>query len=226
VETQAAAAVKAAEAQLSQFNASRNANAGGAGMFVIRAPIAGVIVARQAAPGMNVAAGTPLFQLVNPARVHVVGRIPEGRLTRARAATAALIEFAPHDTVRAGRLVSVGRVIDPQSRTLPITFAVDAAATRTLVGQSVFLQLLLDAAPAAPVAPAPAIVDEAGRPVVFVQTAGESFERRPVTIGAREGDWVQLTSGVAAGERIVTRGAYLVRLASLSTAVPAHGHVH
>jgi len=33
-------------------------------------------------------------------------------------------------------------------------------------------------------------------------------------------------SGVKPGEHIVTKGAYLVRLASLSTSVPAHGHVH
>jgi cobalt-zinc-cadmium efflux system membrane fusion protein len=35
-----------------------------------------------------------------------------------------------------------------------------------------------------------------------------------------------VTSGVKAGERVVTTGAYLVRLASLSTQVPSHGHVH
>jgi multidrug efflux pump subunit AcrA (membrane-fusion protein) len=78
----------------------------------------------------------------------------------------------------------------------------------------------------APVIPASAIVDDAGRPIVFVQTEGESFERRPVSLGAREGELVQVTSGVKPGEHVVTRGAYLVRLASLSTSVPAHGHVH
>jgi multidrug efflux pump subunit AcrA (membrane-fusion protein) len=74
--------------------------------------------------------------------------------------------------------------------------------------------------------PSSAIVDDAGRPIVFVQVEGEAFERRPVTLGAREGDRVQVLAGVKPGEHIVTRGAYLVRLASLSTSVPAHGHVH
>jgi multidrug efflux pump subunit AcrA (membrane-fusion protein) len=76
------------------------------------------------------------------------------------------------------------------------------------------------------VVPAAAIVDDAGRPIVFVQREGETFERRAVTVGARSGDLVQILEGVTAGERIVTTGAYLVRLASLSTSVPAHGHVH
>jgi multidrug efflux pump subunit AcrA (membrane-fusion protein) len=61
---------------------------------------------------------------------------------------------------------------------------------------------------------------------VFVQIAGETFERRPVTLGARAGELVQIAEGVKPGERVVTKGAYLVRLASLSTSVPAHGHVH
>jgi hypothetical protein len=47
-----------------------------------------------------------------------------------------------------------------------------------------------------------------------------------VTLGARAGNVVQVMSGVSAGERVVTKGAYLVRLASLSTQVPSHGHVH
>jgi multidrug efflux pump subunit AcrA (membrane-fusion protein) len=69
-------------------------------------------------------------------------------------------------------------------------------------------------------------VDDAGRPIVFVQRGGEAFERRPVTLGARSGNVVQVTGGVMVGERVVTTGAYLVRLASLSTQVPSHGHVH
>jgi multidrug efflux pump subunit AcrA (membrane-fusion protein) len=74
--------------------------------------------------------------------------------------------------------------------------------------------------------PASAVVDDAGRPIVFVQRAGETFERRAVTLGPRAGDLVQIVEGVRSGERVVAKGAYLVRLASLSTTVPAHGHVH
>jgi multidrug efflux pump subunit AcrA (membrane-fusion protein) len=77
-----------------------------------------------------------------------------------------------------------------------------------------------------PVVPAAAIVDDAGRPIVFVQRGGETFERRAVTLGPRSRDLVQITEGIKPGDRVVTKGAYLVRLASLSTSVPAHGHVH
>ena len=74
--------------------------------------------------------------------------------------------------------------------------------------------------------PAAAVVDDAGRPIVFVQREGETFERRAGHARTASGDLVQITEGVKPGERVVTKGAYLVRLASLSTSVPAHGHVH
>ena len=227
-ESQATAALRAAEQQLAQFNASRTAGAAtSAGLFVIRAPIAGVIVTRNAAAGMNVTSGSPLFHLVDPAVVHVIGHVPESQLSRARLTTSAQIEVPDGSAMLpAGKLVSIGRVLDPASRTVPIIFAADNRTLGLAIGQSVFLHLLLDQTAPAPVIPASAIVDDAGRPIVFVQVEGESFERRPVSLGAREGEWVQITSGVRAGEHVVTKGAYLVRLASLSTSVPAHGHVH
>jgi len=156
-----------------------------------------------------------------------VGQIPEAQAARAGLATGAEIEVSERqDRVPAGRLVSVGRVLDRQSLTLPITFAFDNRAFRIPVGQAVFLHLLMETTAPQPVVPVAALVDDAGRPIVFVQREGETFERRPVVLGARTGDLVQIMEGVKPGERVVTKGAYLVRLASLSTSVPAHGHVH
>jgi RND family efflux transporter MFP subunit len=227
-EEQAKARLTAAEASLAQYNTARTGGTSEAeGLFIIRAPVSGVIAQREAATGANVAAGTILFRVVDAAQVHVVGQIPEADAARARTASAAEIEIpGRQDRLPAGRLASLGRVLDPQSRTLPITFAFDNRTLGLPVGQSVFLHLLMDTTAAKPVVPAAAIVDDAGRPIVFVQREGETFERRAVTLGPRTGDLVQIMEGIQAGDRVVTTGAYLVRLASLSTSVPAHGHVH
>jgi len=227
-EAQANARLTAAESALAQFNATRT---GGTvdteGLFVIRAPVAGVIARRDAAAGANVGAGAILFRVVDPSQIHVVGQIPEAEAARARLVTTAEIEVPGlHDRIGAGRLASLGKVLDPQLRSLPITFAFDNRTLGLPVGQSVFLHLLMNATAPRPVVPSAAIVDDAGRPIVFVQREGETFDRRAVTLGARSGDLVQIREGVKAGERVVTKGAYLVRLASLSTSVPAHGHVH
>jgi RND family efflux transporter MFP subunit len=228
VEDQARARLDAAHASLAQYNAAR---AGGTvaadALFVVRAPGDGVVARRTAATGANVTAGTVLFHIVDAAQVHVVGQVPEAEAARMRDVSSAELEAPGRpDRVPVGPPVSVGKVIDAASRTLPVTFAFDNRAAALPVGQSVFLHLLLNAATPAPVVPASAVVDDAGRPIVFVQREGETFEWRAVTIGARSGDLVQIVNGVKPGERVVTTGAYLVRLASLSTSVPAHGHVH
>jgi len=45
-------------------------------------------------------------------------------------------------------------------------------------------------------------------------------------LGAREGDWVEVLDGLTSGQRVVSRGAYLVKLASTGTAQIGHGHAH
>jgi multidrug efflux pump subunit AcrA (membrane-fusion protein) len=74
--------------------------------------------------------------------------------------------------------------------------------------------------------PTTALIEEEGLTVVFVQRGGETFERRVVAVGLTDGDWTEVRSGVAEGERVVSTGAYAVRLASVSTGGPAHGHAH
>ena len=227
-EDQARARLTAAEASLTQYDAARAGGASDAeGLFVVRSPVGGVIALRDAATGANVSAGAVLFRVVDASQVHVIGQVPEAEAARARLARSAEIEVAGQpDRIPTGALVSVGRVMDAQSRTLPVTFAFDNSKLAFAVGQAVFLHLLMDSTAPRPVVPAAAIVDDAGRPIVFVQREGETFERRAVTLGPRAGDVVQIIEGVKTGDRVVTKGAYLVRLASLSTSVPAHGHVH
>lgn len=228
-EVQAQARVTGAAARLSQFNAARSAGgtATDPGLFVLRAPVGGAVAERTATTGANVVAGTVLFRIVDARHVQVAGQVSEADLPRARQAVAAELEVPGQPSrLAAGRLVGVGRVLDPRTRTVPITFALDNSRLGLVVGQTVFLHLLTAEAAPRPVIPASAVVDDAGRPVVFVQREGETFDRRAVTLGPRAGDLIQVVDGLEAGERVVTRGAFLVRLASLSTQVPSHGHVH
>lgn len=229
IEEQARARATGAEARLTLYQSARQAGTAPTedGHYVVRAPVTGVVGERSATAGSTVQAGATLFRLVDARHVHVSGHVPEAQAAQARQFTAAEIEV-PGTAARtpAGPLVGFGRVLDARTRTVPVAFALDNSTLGLAIGQAVFLHLLgRDMAPG-PVVPASAIVDDAGRPIVFVQTEGESFERRPVTLGTRSGNAIQVMSGVKAGERVVTTGAYLVRLASLSTQVPAHGHIH
>ena len=63
-------------------------------------------------------------------------------------------------------------------------------------------------------------------PGATVQVEGERFERRALTLGPRSLGWVGVKEGLAAGEQVVTRGGYELKLTAASGAIPQHGHVH
>jgi len=107
-----------------------------------------------------------------------------------------------------------------------VQFEVENPGGRLLIGQSGTAVLFTKDTLRVPVVPREAVLMEAGRPYVFVQTGGETFARRYVEIAAREGDVVGLKSGVKPGDRVVVRGAYDVQLASAAKGLPAEGHVH
>ena len=228
-EQTAQARVRAVEAHLAQLDSTRTGEGEGANdsRFVLRAPMSGVVAESAATPGASVEEGTRLFQLVALDRVHVVGALPEAALPRVGDLAGAEFEVpGGGPPVALERLVAVGRVLDTQTRTVPVIYALPNPDRRLAIGQAVMLRLFASATTEAVTVPESAIVDDAGQPVVFVQVGGESFERRPVRLGNREAGRVQIRGDIAPGERVVTRGAPLIRLAALSPQVPAHGHTH
>jgi multidrug efflux pump subunit AcrA (membrane-fusion protein) len=73
--------------------------------------------------------------------------------------------------------------------------------------------------------PREAIVDNEGQKIVYVMQSGETFERRNVTVGDEYGSKVTILSGVKPGERVVTQGAYQLKLQELKPA-NAGAHTH
>jgi multidrug efflux pump subunit AcrA (membrane-fusion protein) len=69
-------------------------------------------------------------------------------------------------------------------------------------------------------------MEEQGSYFCYVQTEGESFQKRELRIGGNDGQYVQVLSGVAEGERVVTKGAYNIKLSTAAGTLPAHGHEH
>ncbi|MBI4624064.1 MAG: efflux RND transporter periplasmic adaptor subunit [Verrucomicrobia bacterium] len=200
----------------------------------LRSPIAGMIISQSgAAVGEYVAAEKAMFTVLNAASVFIEARVPEASVKRLGTTKAASCEvpgetgqLIPITGAGAGRLVFVGIQVDAATRTVPLVYEARNPENRFRVGQSVNLFVESARAENTLAIPSAAIVEEDGRPIAFVQVGGETFQKRDLTLGIRDGNWVQILSGIAEGERVVTKGAYAVRLASVSSAIPAHGHVH
>lgn len=226
----ARARVESLQEELRHLDLTRTGEGGGTAdeRVVMRAPIAGSVAASFVTPGATVEEGQLLVRIVSLDRVHVVGHVPEQDASRLTTFRAGEVDVPGAPAPVAGlRFVSQGRVVDASSRTVPVTFEIARPSSTLVVGQAVSLRLLSADAEPRVVVPAEAIVDDAGQAIVFVQVSGESFERRPIRVGtAQEAGLVEVAEGLAVGERVVSRGAHLVRLAALSPQTPGHGHVH
>ena len=71
-----------------------------------------------------------------------------------------------------------------------------------------------------------ALLEQEGRDIVYVQVDGEHFVETGVTVGVRAGSKVGIKTGLGLNERVVVRGAHLIRLADGASSGQAHGHIH
>ena len=199
--------------------------------FLLRAPMAGTVVAVNFTPGALVEAGHLLFTIMNLEQVWISGRVFEadiakvGQVEQARFTAPALgspLLLSPPDA----QLVSLGSVLHPQHRSVPLILAVNNAQGRLKIGMHGELGVPTGEIVQALAIPVSAIVYDKGLPLAFVQVRGETFARRELELGVRQDDFVQVRAGLSAGERVVTQGAYRVHLASLSSTLPEHDHAH
>ena len=206
----------------------------GPGGIAVRSPIAGIVARVDVAPGVYVEEGQKLFHIVDLDRLWLEVQVPEANIGRVQGTTGAWLEIEIEgfeepvevSPPTGGRMIALGGVINPESRTVPLLFEVPNPDRALRVGLSVRAHILAGETAPGPVVPLSAIVDDNGQEVAYAQAEGEVFERRPLRLGVRDSDRVEVLEGLRPGERVVTRGAYLVRLAASSSAVPAHGHAH
>ena len=226
----AEARLTAAQARLAQRDEALRTGGGAASgnSFALRAPIAGVVAEVFAALGAAYDEGAPLFRIVRTDEVELQAQVPASDAPLGAAVVEIALEIPGRPDPLAVKFdhMHFAGIIDPKTRALPVQFDVDNRAGQLLIGQTLTAILYTGRRERMTTVPKDALLMEAGRPYVFVQTGGESFARRYVEIAARDGDLIGIRSGVRPGERVVTRGAYDVQLASAASGLPAEGHVH
>ena len=200
------------------------------GKMLLKSPAAGYISDISVASGDYVAEGTPLATLQRDGELQLFCEVSVRHAEALRSIVDANIELNDgtcYSLAQAGgRIVGVGRAIQNDCNMIPVT-VMTKNLKGVVPGNVVNMYLVAPSNESAIVVPRSALVEEMGRFFVFVQHTPIMFEKRLVTIGVNDGKSVQLLSGVAEGERVVTNGAVSLKLAQGAGALDPHaGHVH
>jgi RND family efflux transporter MFP subunit len=214
-------------AQASYNNLS--ANYGNQGQQ-ITSPTAGFIKNILVEEGAYVNSGAPLAIVSQDRRLMIKGEVSQKYFNRLPQIRSANFKTAYQDQVHAledfdGRLISYGKSAGGEDHYLPIYFELNNQGNLL---SGAFLELYLKTQPLQNVLviPKSALMEDYGSYYVYEQLSGESFAKRQLSLGADDGLQVQVLDGLDAGAMIVTEGAYQVKMASMSSTVPAHGHSH
>ena len=186
--------------------------------FPLIAPVTGIIASLNVTTGQQVESGRELMSIIDLSSVLLEAQVFEKDLAAARESGRATYtapslggEVYRIGAGGEGRLVSIGQSIDPQTRTVPVTFEVPNPLNRLREGM--FVELTLDTSGKTQVLSVPkaSVITEQGRTFVFVFRGGETYERRIVVLGSEGQDYYEVRSGVQATERVVTEGIYQLR---------------
>lgn len=131
--------------------------------------------------------------------------------------------YALHDL--SGKLLSVGKSAEMNTFFIPVTFEFDNQGS-VIPGSFVEVYLVSNPMENVISIPVTALTNEMGYFYVYKQLDEEGYQKQEVKIGANNGKDVQILNGIQNGDRIVTKGAYQVKMASASGAIPGHTHEH
>ena len=123
-----------------------------------------------------------------------------------------------------GRLLSFGKTSNENSFFIPLSFEFDNKG-EVIPGSFVEVYLISSPIENTLSIPVSALTNEMGIYYVYVQIDEEGYRKQEVALGANNGKEVQIIKGLHPGDRVVTKGAYQVKMASASGAIP-HGHSH
>ncbi|MBL8863109.1 MAG: efflux RND transporter periplasmic adaptor subunit [Planctomycetes bacterium] len=221
----------AALSSLDSVNRLRNEHAHDPGVeapsFDVIAPIAGVLASVDIVPGETVEAGALLASILDLSRVWAVAEVPEHRLNALASAVSAQVRpRGLEDVLWAEPPVYASPSVDPLTRCADLAFELANWGGQLRAGMLATIDLHFYTRPGVLTVPAAAVAHEQGRPVVYALVDGETFVKRRLRLGARDGDRYEVLEGLAAGEIVAASGAEDLRLAALAGSGQIVDHHH
>lgn len=215
-------------AKLTYENLQKNVSGNGSR---VTAPMGGYITQLLVSNGAYVTVGQPLMVISQNRSIVLKADVPQRYAHLLPALSGANIENPlTHEVCTLsemnGKILSYGKSTSAESHLVPVTLEINNLGGMT-TGSFVKVWLNTTGAQSVITVPKTALLEEQGNFFVFKQIATELFEKQPVTIGANDGKYVEIVSGLTTDDTIVTRGAVMVKLAKSSGALDPHaGHVH
>lgn len=216
----ALAAYEAAKASYSQSAASGS----------VKSPCSGVVTELLATSGQFVETGTSLAKITKNTQLILRADLPESQQTKASSFQSAHVKLPSADEWIALENISGKRIDNADLPTLsgytPIFFSLRNNG-QLKAGSFVDVELTGASRSAGIIIPVKAIIEQQGSYYVFVKTGDHSYQRRRIEIGNKSGNEAEVTSGLHAGETLVTDGASALKMAETSGNIPeGHSHTH
>lgn len=185
--------------------------AGSGSRVTVRAPTNGVVVAIRVAVGATVApGGEALLELGDPARLQAVADVPESDLRRIAVGQEAEVDLPALNVRVAAKVESYNPRVDPEFRRAQVYLGLAQRGDGLRAGMLAQIALRVGAQQGISVPVTTVLIKDGKRRVVYVERSDGGFELREVRTGRNRDGRVEILQGLAAGERVVTRGGLLL----------------
>jgi membrane fusion protein, heavy metal efflux system len=200
------AATELAQARAAAALARRSAQ-----LATLRSPISGVVTRLNAPLGASVDVTQPIVEVADLGALDIIFNVSPS--DAARVAPGALVTLSAGESARGeplgvGHITDVGGTVDSATRSVAVRALAPATARPLRIGETIFGQIATAVHARAIVVPVAALVPDGDGFKVFVVTTGNIARERKVSVGRRTEASAEILSGLAAGELVVTDGAY------------------
>jgi RND family efflux transporter MFP subunit len=196
----------------------------------VRAPIRGFVSNISVSNGQYVENGEPILTVSEQNQLLIEAFVNQSDFQKVPGIFSANFSFANHEKTISldeinGHVTSKNAFVNENSSRIPVTFSAQNNG-RFMPGMYLEAYLKTGRKEEALVIPISAVLEEQGQYFVFIQIGGESFVKKQVILAGNDGIRTEIASGLSVGDRIVTQGAYQIKLAAMAGDLPLHGHTH
>lgn len=180
--------------------------------LTLHAPFTGIVTHKNVVDGERIMAGMELFRIADLSTVWVIGKVYEQDVPYVRLGQEAFmtLTYLPGKTFR-GRVTYVYPYLEEKAREVSVRMEFHNPGYELKPGMYATITLTSELVDEATLVPDVAVIRTGLRSVAFVLTAPGRFEAREVQVGVRsENNHLQVLSGLAAGEKVVVSGQFLL----------------